>query len=550
MKHQTITAAAFPAKPKVYSYSRWSTPEQAKGDSCRRQAEAAAKWAARHDYELDDRLRITDEGVSAYRGGNALDGGLSRFLEACRKGLIDPGSFLLVESLDRISRMAPRRAQRLIDDIVDCGVTIVTLSDDQHYTADRLDNDPTALLIALMVSWRAHEESKTKGRRVAAAWAEKRRKVRENPSERLTRRGPSWLLPSENGGWREDPVKADIVRRIFALTIAGAGEHSIAAAFNYEGMPVLHNGVRWHRSTVCKVLRNPAVLGKLTPGRIEYVDGQRLHLKEEAVAGAFPAVVSEADWLAVRALKDGRAAPQRGRHAGRPVAHYLAGLTRCPLCGSAMSRVNKGSPKKGGLPKLVCQAAKNKAGCSYVSVSVSDVEDALLRNWGTLFANVPGDDPDGSLNAEYEALEAAIHGTEDHLADLRSALDDQRHSFGDRQARPRMPLASGELARLMAKTEAELRTMRAQLDELDERRAMADRGLISSRMGELHELLSGESFADDIWGDWQPTKRAVNAALKVVFSSVTVDYPAGLLRFQWRQGGEACLTYAWPREAG
>ena len=539
MLHEKI-APALASKPKVYSYSRWSTPEQAKGDSNRRQAEAAAKWAARHGYELDDRLRITDEGVSAYRGGNALDGGLSRFLEACRKGLIDPGSFLLVESLDRISRMAPRRAQRLIDDIVDCGVTIVTLSDDQHYTADRLDNDPTALLIALMVSWRAHEESKTKGRRVAAAWAEKRRKVRENPSERLTCRGPSWLLPTECGGWREDPVKADIVRRIYALTLAGTGEHSIAAAFNQEGVPVLAKGVRWHRSTVSKVLRNPAVLGKLTPGRIEYVDGHRLHLKEEAVAGAFPAVISEADWLAVRALKDGRAGAQRGRHAGAPIAHYLAGLARCPLCGTAMMRVNKGSPKKGGLPKLVCGAAKNKAGCRYVSVSVVEVEAALLRNWGGLFADVPGDSADDTINAQYAELAAAVQGTEDHLAELSQALDDTRHSFNGRSVRPKMPASSDELARLISKTDAELRTMRSLLAELDERRAMADRGLIASRMGELHELLSDEETRGD--------RRAVNAALKVIFAGVTVDYLTGLLRFQWRQGGEANLSYAWPRE--
>lgn len=511
MKHQTITTAgALPVKPKVYSYTRWSTPEQAKGDSHRRQAEAAAKWAARHGYELDERLRITDEGVSAYRGGNALDGGLSRFLEACNKGLIDRGSFLLVESLDRISRMAPRRAQRLIDDIVDCGVTIVTLSDDQHYTAERLDNDPTALLIALMVSWRAHEESKTKGRRVAAAWEQKRQRVRANPAERLTRRGPSWLAPTEEGGWREDPVKAGAVRRIYAMTLAGAGEHSIAKAFNLEAVPVLAGGARWHRSTVCKVLRNPAVLGKLTPGRIEYVEGRRFHRKEEAIAGAFPAVISEADWLAVRALKDGRAGAQRGRHAGAPIAHYLAGLARCPLCGSAMSRVNKGNKAKGGLPKLVCGAAKNKAGCRYLSVGVKEVEDALLSNWGGLFANVPADDTGGDLNADYEALEGAINGTEDHLQDLCEAHD-------------KAPTAHG--ARSIAKVEAELRTMRDRLAELDERRAMADRGLIASRMSDLHDLLTGETLPEEEREreGWQPDRRALNAALKVIFASVTVD---------------------------
>ncbi|WP_205478559.1 recombinase family protein [Sphingomonas arenae] len=522
LQERIETASKLPA-PKVYSYARWSTPEQAKGDSNRRQAEAAEKWAARHGYQVDLSLRIVDEGVSAYRGGNALDGGLSRFLEACRRGLIEEGSFLLVESLDRISRMAPRKAQRLIDDIVDNGVTIVTLSDDQHYTAERLDNDPTALLIALMVSWRAHEESKTKGRRVADAWAEKRRKVRANPKQRLTKRGPSWLVPTQDGWWREDEVKAGTVRRIFSLTLNGMGEHAIAKLFNEDGVPVLGKGKQWHRSTVCKVLRNPAVIGRLIPGHIEYAGEQRSHVKDpEPVEGAFPSVVSQADWLAVRTLKDGRTTAARGRHSGRPVAHFFAGLARCPLCNGAMVRVNKGSAKKGGLPKLVCSAAKTRAGCRYVSVDVRLTEEALLSGWGWLFANVPADDPSGALNAQHDDLDAAIAGTEDHLADLTGALE-------------RAPSVAA--ARSVAKVEAELRTMRTALVELEERKAMADRCLIVTRLAELHDLLEDQERRED--------RTTVNAALKLSFAGVVVDYTTGRLRFQWRQGGEAELVYAW-----
>lgn len=305
LDHAAITAPAHAAlrAPKVYSYARWSTPEQAKGDSSRRQAEAADRWAARHGYKLDLSLNITDEGVSAYRGSNALDGGLSRFLEACRGGLIEEGSFLLVESLDRISRMAPRKAQRLIDEIVDNGVTIVTLADDQHYTAERLDSDPMALIVALMVSWRAHEESKTKGRRVAAAWDAKRQRVRADPTERLTCRGPSWLIPTSSGGWQVDAPKAEVVRRIYAMTLGGMGEHAIARQFNQERVPMLGRGKLWHRSTVSKVVRNPAVVGTLVPGHIRYTDGQRVRVEEPPIPGAYPAIIADADWLAVRALR-------------------------------------------------------------------------------------------------------------------------------------------------------------------------------------------------------------------------------------------------------
>jgi DNA invertase Pin-like site-specific DNA recombinase len=524
--HQNITTApSLPLgapKPKVYSYARWSTPEQAKGDSNRRQAEAAAKWAERNGLELDLSLKITDEGVSAYRGGNALDGGLSRFLEACRRGLIEEGSFLLVESLDRISRMVPRKAQRLIDDIVDNGVTIVTLSDDQQYTAERLDSDPMALIVALMVAWRAHEESKTKGRRVAGAWAQKRVRVRANPQERLTKRGPSWLVPTESW-WEPHPEKAATVQRIYAMTLAGAGEHKIAATLQCEGIPVLGKGKHWHRSTVSKVLRNPAVIGSLIPGQIRYADGLRYHDKEAPIPNAFPAVISEADWLAVRALKDGRLRGARGRHAGKSAVHLLAGLAKCPCCGSALIRVNKGSSRKGGLPKLVCSAAKAKAGCRYVSVRVTDVEEAMLRDWGALFVSIPADDQTGELDTQHRELEAEILGTEDHLDNVAETF--RRH---------RLPTTAREIARV----EAELKGLRVRLEELDVRRAMADRGLIRARMGELQSLLDPEE-------PQELDRNALNAQLNVLFDAVVIDYPAGLLRFRWRQGGETTIQYAW-----
>ncbi|MBD8677554.1 recombinase family protein [Sphingomonas sp. CFBP 13720] len=509
------------SQPKVYSYSRWSTPEQSKGDSSRRQADAADRWAARHGYQLDLSLSITDEGVSAFRGTNAVDGGLSRFLEACRRGLIEDGSFLLVESLDRISRMAPRKAQRLIDDIVDNGVTIVTLSDDQHYTAERLDTDPTALLIALMVSWRAHEESKTKGRRVAEAWDAKRQRVRANPAERLTKRGPSWLIPTDDGRWAVDAPKAAVVRRIFAMALKGIGEHGIAATLQLEGVPMLGRGKHWHRSTVSKVLRNPAVIGTLIPGQIRFMDGQRVRVHEQAVPGAFPAVVTEADWLAVRALKDGNAHAPRGRNAGRTIAHVFAGLARCPLCGSAMGRVNKGAPGKAGVPKLVCSSAKAKAGCRYVSVPAEQVEAAFLQGWAALLDGYPTANGGHDCDEQRRNLEAAIWGTEDHLENLSDALK-------------REPLQA--TMRKMGRVQAELRSMRTELEALEQQRAMADRGLIETRLGNLQDLIEHEDG---------PDRAAINAALKVLLTGVVVDFGTGRLRFQWRQGGETALLYAW-----
>jgi DNA invertase Pin-like site-specific DNA recombinase len=61
-------------KSKAYSYVRFSTPDQAKGDSYRRQTEAASEYAHANNLELDTELTFTDLGVSAFRGANAKTG--------------------------------------------------------------------------------------------------------------------------------------------------------------------------------------------------------------------------------------------------------------------------------------------------------------------------------------------------------------------------------------------------------------------------------------------------------------------------------------------
>jgi len=69
---------------KAYSYLRFSTPEQQRGDSFRRQTQLAQDYAARHGLELDQELSFQDLGVSAFRGRNQETGRLGDFLDAVR----------------------------------------------------------------------------------------------------------------------------------------------------------------------------------------------------------------------------------------------------------------------------------------------------------------------------------------------------------------------------------------------------------------------------------------------------------------------------------
>ncbi len=78
------------ARTKAYSYLRFSTPEQAAGDSRRRQTEMAERYAKAHDLDLDNQLTFQDLGISAFSGAN-LRGQLGAFLSAVQSKLVSPG---------------------------------------------------------------------------------------------------------------------------------------------------------------------------------------------------------------------------------------------------------------------------------------------------------------------------------------------------------------------------------------------------------------------------------------------------------------------------
>src|SRR5689334_20471961 len=208
----------------AYSYVRFSTPEQAKGDSERRQIEEARAYAVSHDLTFDESLTYADKGVSAYHGGNRKGGDLGLFLAAVECGAVAKGSFLLVESVDRISRQAPWDAIDTLKDIVNAGVTLVTLTDRRRYGLKELRTDPMALVYLTVLLMRAHEESKMKSVRVGAAWGNKRKRAREQ-GHKLTKVAPAWI--EVRGELHEQrtthliPDRAKVIRSIFADYLAG-----------------------------------------------------------------------------------------------------------------------------------------------------------------------------------------------------------------------------------------------------------------------------------------------------------------------------------------
>jgi DNA invertase Pin-like site-specific DNA recombinase len=171
------------SRPRAYSYVRFLTPDQMKGHSFQRQVEKATAYAAANGLELDTELALHDLGVSAFHCRNSKTGALAEFLAAVGRGDVPKGSYLLVESLDRISRDEILEAQSLFGLIISRGITLVTLIDGKSYSRESVNAAPTDLIIAIVAMIRAHEESATKSRRLRDV-NEHKRKLAETRATR------------------------------------------------------------------------------------------------------------------------------------------------------------------------------------------------------------------------------------------------------------------------------------------------------------------------------------------------------------------------------
>lgn len=224
---------------KAYSYVRFSTPEQSKGDSARRQETAAIDYAASNGLTLDGELTFKDLGVSAFHGDNAETGRLGDFLGAVKSGLVTPDSYLLVESLDRISRDFAIDAMYLLKKITDTGITVVTLNDNTLFTAELLRSNTNTLLMSLLGFIRSNEESATKSKRLKSAWSNKRATI---TTKVFTRRTPEWLQVI-NGKIEIIPDRCEMVKRIYSEYLNGVGPDSIAKKLNIENVATWGRGI-------------------------------------------------------------------------------------------------------------------------------------------------------------------------------------------------------------------------------------------------------------------------------------------------------------------
>ena len=416
---------------RAISYLRFSTPQQALGDSEKRQLKAAHAYCDKHGLVLDDSDILRDLGLSAYRGTNRREGALAGFLAAVEAGAIARGTVLIIEGWDRLSREPPLRALNQMTDIILAGVKIVTLRDEQEHDEATANREPQRLFHSLALMIAAHDESKKKGEWVASAWADKRKRA-TTEHHVLTPTRPAWVDLVDavrvdgkliSARLKENKEKADIVRRIFRMVADGMGCYTVAKRLEKEVVPTLSGDKKsngWNKSRILAIVMSDAPLGVLHTYRRE---GKK-RIPAEIIENYYPKVVDQTLADRARAMIKGR--HYGGQGAGRKgtvFSNLFTGVAKCGVCGRPMFLANR-SPTRSRAGWLRCSNAAREHDCNNnAGVPYQPLEEAVLRDVGwfeTIRKHLPRHDPSHEIAehiAEKEAEAKRINETLSGMTD-------------------------------------------------------------------------------------------------------------------------------------
>jgi DNA invertase Pin-like site-specific DNA recombinase len=412
----------YTAKILAFSYLRFSTPEQAKGGSVRRQRELLNRWLARHpEVQLDESLRLEDKGVSGFKGKHRTNPkyALAAFLELVHRGLVPAGSYLVVENLDRLTRENPIVAIPAVLNLIAAGIRIVQLVPDEIVYDEQMEQHH--LMNMLWELARGHGESKRKSGMLGNAWEAKKKEARSGKP--LGKMCPAWLELTPLG-YRVREQAGSAIRAIFRWCVEGMGAGAIANRLTGEGYPAIGRKGKWIRGYVVKILHERSVFGEYQPMK----DGERRMPDGDPIPNYYPAVVSEADFYAAQAASQSR----KGR-TGRPpidtdISNPFSGLLRCAIYECAIYRQRRGNR----FYLMPARSRDGEAGVKHLAFPLEVFCDALLSQMEELKDTDLFDDPGSSK----------VKAIEDRLKDVDRRLNVAVQAF---EADPASPTWSAKV---------------------------------------------------------------------------------------------------------
>ncbi|MBC2407613.1 hypothetical protein GHO26_17660 [Pseudomonas helleri] len=397
----------------VYAYIRMSTVEQAKGDSERRQLGQIERFLQENNGELVEPVFL--DRLSSFNGKNIKKGAIKDFLDRVKKGEIEKGSILVIESFDRISRQGGYIAHSVILDIINNGVDIATLSPYKRYSIDSENQFIENIEIQTLL-YRAHEESRTKSDRITRQHQNRREKAKDKKV--VYGSLPFWLERTPDWIEFREPEASDV--KLCLSLLKTYGMYTATAKINEQRK----SDKVFSKETVSHLLNRSSVCGDLQTHRIEYDEhGNKIRVPGEVIHDYYPALISRSEFEELRAeIQNRRTTKSTGRVSG--FKNIFRNVMTCTYCFSPM-RLAHMKWKSGGKKYLVCTKSetnqcieKGRLWYDYDDVErvfFNEINLSILKK--SLTQKTKIDD------AEIEKLRSNLIKTEDQKTNILNAIE-------------------------------------------------------------------------------------------------------------------------------
>lgn len=354
-------------KKKVAAYCRVSTDQDDQLLSLETQKAHYESWIQGHsDWEYAG--LYYDEGLS----GTKMDTrpSLLRMMEDCKHGLID---YVITKSVSRLARNTADFLT-IVRTLLDLGIPIYF--EKENIDTGSMENE---LMLSIMSSI---AESESVSISENNKWSIQRKFKNGTYKCSYPPYGYDW--DKKNGEMVVNPEQAEIVRYIFAQTLAGVGTHDIAKDLMAKGVPTKKGG-KWTGHTVNGIIRNEKYTGdclfQKTYTDSSFVRRRNLgELDQYYVEDHHEAIISREDYEAANDVIDRRRQEKgieldNGKYQNR---YPLSGKVICGECGGTFKR-------KTYTHKVVLACTqhiddKEKCSMKYVDLEAVEVAFATMMN--------------------------------------------------------------------------------------------------------------------------------------------------------------------------
>lgn len=393
---------------KVAIYIRWSTEDQSDGTTLEVQSETCRAYLVSQGWAVNEDLVFIDDG---YSGGTLDRPAITKLRQAIANGQVD---CIVVYKLDRLSRSVVDTVNLVCREWEDrCSIKSAREPIDTTSHAGRM-------FFYTLVNYAEWERSVIKER----TYSGKIRRAQEGKNPGF--RPPFGYSAVDGGRFEVLPDEVVIVQRIYRDYLAGMGARVIAQSLARDGIKPRFGKV-WCQTSVSKILKNPAYIGRLEYGRRKVVGGKRVKKDPSVVVenSLIPPIITREDWDAVQAVKDSRPGFGRGKGSGRSNVSesLLTGILKC-RCGSGFSGRSYSTKAGEGLYQYYrCHGAHSKgpAFCKCGGIRQDLLDSMVVQALRTLY---------GGEQAKERLVRQVLAKWEVQLAEARGSLRNLEKDLG------------------------------------------------------------------------------------------------------------------------